>query len=173
MCTMDELMPSIGNPMPSPSILAVVICQSDSTVQNVGKLYSDPPHSPCSDTEFDSPFGFSDETLFVSKTHLISISDDGKIWNWLLTAEEPKESQKNAVNLGTVSSGSEIPISKANDSDVSASEEPSNKATDQSENAIINKTCKSKRSSMSMDMAFKVGDYCSVVVVDFICLPPK
>ncbi|CAM8960182.1 unnamed protein product [Rhodiola kirilowii] len=157
MCTMDELMPSIGNPIPSPSILAVVICQSDSTVQNVGKLYSDPPQTPSSDSDFDSPFGFSDETLFVSKTHLISMSDDGKIWNWLLTAEESKEAQKNNAISDTVSSVAENPTSKANDNDLSAFEKPSNQLTDQPENAIINKRLKSKKNPKSTDMTFKMS----------------
>uniref|UniRef100_A0A7N0UK41 WD repeat-containing protein 11 n=2 Tax=Kalanchoe fedtschenkoi TaxID=63787 RepID=A0A7N0UK41_KALFE len=157
MCTMDELMPSIGTPVPSPSILAVVICQTDSTIQNVGKLYSDPPQTPRSDMEFDGSFDISDETLFISKTHLVSISDDGKIWNWLLTAGEPKETQTNSANSDPGSSAAEIPTSKANDTDVTACEEPSDKVTDQPENGTINKSLKSKKSSNSTDMVFKMS----------------
>ncbi|TQE06958.1 hypothetical protein C1H46_007348 [Malus baccata] len=46
MCSMEELMPSIGTSVPSPLVLALVISQSDSTLQNIGKLYSDVPHPP-------------------------------------------------------------------------------------------------------------------------------
>ncbi|XP_027330478.1 WD repeat-containing protein 11 isoform X1 [Abrus precatorius] len=97
MCALEELMPSIGTSVPSPSILSALLCQSDSTLQRIGKNYSDLPSSPYlrEDFEdFDNPFDFCDESNTVSKIHLISISDDGKIWNWLMTAEGHAESQK-------------------------------------------------------------------------------
>lgn len=106
MCSMEELMPSIGTSVPSPSVLAVIICQSDSTLLNVGKLYSDVPHSPFPDGDFDNPFDFCDESLYVCKTHLISISDDGKIWNWLLTAEGDQDTQKEETNRPVLGSNS-------------------------------------------------------------------
>lgn len=98
MCSMEELIPSIGTSVPSPSILSAIICQPDSTFQNVGKLYADVPGSSSLDEDIDSPFDFCDEPLLVSKTHLISISDDGKIWNWLLTAEGAESSQKGVTS---------------------------------------------------------------------------
>ncbi|KAB1199382.1 WD repeat-containing protein 11 [Morella rubra] len=98
MCSMEELIPSIGTSVPSPSILSAIICQPDSTFQNVGKLYADVPRSSSLDEDIDSPFDFCDEPLLVSKTHLISISDDGKIWNWLLTAEGAESSQKGVTS---------------------------------------------------------------------------
>ncbi|XP_068343506.1 uncharacterized protein [Pyrus communis] len=111
MCSMEELMPSIGTSVPSPSLLALVISQSDSTLQNVGKIYSDDvPHSPFPDVDFDNPFDFCDEPLLVSKMHLISISDDGKIWNWLLTAEGLEDNRKDDTNLGI----SEVPVPGTN-----------------------------------------------------------
>ncbi|CDP10435.1 unnamed protein product [Coffea canephora] len=85
MCMMEELMPSVGTPVPSPSILAVVVSQTDSTLQNISKLCSD-VHSSFA-VDFNNPFDFCDESLVISKTNMISISDDGKIWKWLLTAE--------------------------------------------------------------------------------------
>ncbi|KAF8036620.1 hypothetical protein BT93_C2369 [Corymbia citriodora subsp. variegata] len=103
MSTMEELMPSIGTIVPSPSVLAVVICESDSTLQNVAKQYSDAPPSPASSVEFDNPFDFSDDSLLVSKTRLISISDDGKVWNWLLTSEGDLCAQKNTNDASEVS----------------------------------------------------------------------
>lgn len=99
MCMMEELMPSLGTPVPSPSVLAVVISRSDSTLQNVRKHLSD-TSSP--DMDFDNPFDFCDETHVISKTHLLSISDDGKIWNWLLTAEGPTENQKDTSDVTIV-----------------------------------------------------------------------
>ncbi|XP_021741757.1 WD repeat-containing protein 11-like [Chenopodium quinoa] len=98
-CSTQELMPSVGSSAPSPSILAAVVCESDYALQNVGKIYSDVPHTPFSDEDFDNPFDFCDESLPASKTHLISISDDGKVWNWLLTAEEPQVTAKDVSKL--------------------------------------------------------------------------
>ncbi|KAK9141734.1 hypothetical protein Syun_011134 [Stephania yunnanensis] len=80
MCMMEELMPSIGTSVPSPTVLSVVICQSESTFQCLAKLYSE-----TSQSTLDAP---NCEPFLISKTYLISITDDGKIWNWLLTAEE-------------------------------------------------------------------------------------
>ncbi|RVX11126.1 hypothetical protein CK203_013176 [Vitis vinifera] len=111
MCTMEELMPSIGTPVPSPSILAVVICKSDSTLQCVGNLYSSGSCSSSFDMDFDNPFDFCDESFYVSKTHLISISDDGKIWNWLLTSEGTEDTHKEATNVGKGADVGEGPVS--------------------------------------------------------------
>ncbi|CAH1449108.1 unnamed protein product [Lactuca virosa] len=111
MCMMEELMPSLGTPIPSPSVLAVVISRSDSTLQNVHKHLSDGQHTSSPDMDFDNPFDFCDETPVISKTHLLSISDDGKIWNWLLTAEGPTENQKAASDVTIVAE-----ISKDKDS---------------------------------------------------------
>ncbi|XP_071737207.1 uncharacterized protein [Rutidosis leptorrhynchoides] len=106
MCMMEELMPSLGTPVPSPSVLVVVISRSDSTLQNVLKHLSDRHHTSSPETEIevdlDNPFDFHDESQVVSKTHLISISDDGKIWNWLLTAEGQTENQKDASDVDYV-----------------------------------------------------------------------
>ncbi|KAI3724972.1 hypothetical protein L1987_64741 [Smallanthus sonchifolius] len=114
MCMMEELMPSLGTPVPSPSILAVVISRSDSTLQNVRKYLSDGCHNTEVEMDFDNPFDFCDESQVVSKTHLLSISDDGKIWNWLLTAEGPKENQKDASDVGIVAEISKDPALDAN-----------------------------------------------------------
>ncbi|KAL2929681.1 WD repeat-containing protein 11 [Bienertia sinuspersici] len=105
-CSTQELMPSVGSSVPSPSILAAVLCESDYALQNVGKLYSDVPHTPFSDEDFDNPFDFCDESLPASKTHLISISDDGKVWNWLLTAEGPEVAPKDVTKAPVNNSGS-------------------------------------------------------------------
>lgn len=108
MCTMEELMPSVGTIVPSPSVLAVVICESDSTLQNVAKQYSDAPPSPASSVEFDNPFDFSDDSLLVSKTRLLSISDDGRVWNWLLTSEGDLCAQKDTSDASAVPDATEL-----------------------------------------------------------------
>lgn len=114
MCSMEELMPSIGTSVPSPLVLTVVMCQSDSTLENLGKFYSDAPQSPCSDVDFDGPFDFCDESIVVSKSQLISISDDGKIWKWLLTVEGDRDSQKNCTNFDTVADVNKVPVPGTN-----------------------------------------------------------
>ncbi|XP_024959372.1 WD repeat-containing protein 11-like [Cynara cardunculus var. scolymus] len=118
MCMMEELMPSLGTPVPSPSVLAVVISQSDSTLQNVRKHLNDGHHASSSDMEFDmdfdNPFDFCDESHVISRTHLLSISDDGKIWNWLLTAEGLTENKKDTSNVGVVAEISKDPVLDTN-----------------------------------------------------------
>ncbi|XP_020597443.1 WD repeat-containing protein 11-like isoform X2 [Phalaenopsis equestris] len=95
--TMEELMPSIGTSIPSPTILSVVLCQSESAFQNVGSFSID---SSSTSSIVDSStslnvFGGMD---IVARTTLISISDDGKIWNWLMTSEKARN-----IGLGSLS----------------------------------------------------------------------
>ncbi|KAM7511522.1 hypothetical protein LguiB_010397 [Lonicera macranthoides] len=132
MCMMEELIPSIGTSVPSPSVLAVVISLSDSTLQNVHKHCSDSdvPHACAVDMDFDNPFDFCDESNVISKTHLISISDDGKLWNWLLTAEATGDAQKDIKNLGTdinklqlSETKAETKVTSANDNAVKQSDD--------------------------------------------------
>ncbi|OMO81166.1 hypothetical protein CCACVL1_12565 [Corchorus capsularis] len=106
LCTMEELMPSIGTSVPTPSVLAVLVSQSESTLQNISKLYSDSSNGAI-DVDFDNPFDFYDDTLLVSKTHLISISDDGKLWSWIVTAEGTGDVQKDVINSGKIADASE------------------------------------------------------------------
>ncbi|KAE8654512.1 WD repeat-containing protein 11-like isoform X2 [Hibiscus syriacus] len=100
MCAMEELMPSIGSPVPSPSVLAV-LSQSESTLQNISKIYSNSSIA-ASDVDFDNPFEFCDDTHLVTKTRIISISDDGKLWNWILTAERIGVMEKDVRNSGNI-----------------------------------------------------------------------
>lgn len=116
---MEELLPSIGTSVPSPSLLAVIIYPSDSILQNVGKLCSDVPHShspdaDADDADIDTPFDFYDESLHVPSTHLISISDDGKVWNWLLTSEGAEETQKDDSGASMSTDVNEVPASDSN-----------------------------------------------------------
>ncbi|XP_071693152.1 uncharacterized protein [Rutidosis leptorrhynchoides] len=102
MCMMEDIMPSIGTSVPSPSLLAVVISQSDATLQNVGRHFADANGNPSPDNEFnmdfDNPFDFRDESHIISKTYLLSISDDGKVWNWLLSSEGLTDNPKDTSN---------------------------------------------------------------------------
>ncbi|XP_061350716.1 uncharacterized protein LOC133295864 isoform X2 [Gastrolobium bilobum] len=121
MYSLEELMPSVGTSVPSPSILSVLLCQSDSTVQNIGNNYSDLPSSPYLREDFDNPFDFCDESTIVSKIHLISISDDGKIWNWLLTAEGHADTQKEDKKLGLVNDDHTVLFPGANSNTIVSS----------------------------------------------------
>ncbi|KAL0427142.1 UNVERIFIED_CONTAM: WD repeat-containing protein 11 [Sesamum latifolium] len=100
MCSMDELMPSIGTTVPSPLVLAVAISQSDYMLQDIRKLCLG---TDSFDMDFDNPFDFFDESPIISKTHLISISDDGKVWKWLLTAERENRQSGPTTSLEEVS----------------------------------------------------------------------
>ncbi|XP_021634010.1 WD repeat-containing protein 11 isoform X3 [Manihot esculenta] len=140
MCTMEEMMPSIGSSVPSPSVLAVTICQSESTLKNVAKLYSDAPNTPFAKIDFDNPFDFHDDTLLLSKTHVISISDDGKIWNWLLTAEGLGDNQKNVTDLGIVNNSRKVPVLWANTNGLASGDGVSCETSKQQENVGGNRT---------------------------------
>ncbi|PPR83858.1 hypothetical protein GOBAR_AA36856 [Gossypium barbadense] len=101
MCTMEDLMPSFGSYVPSPSFLSVLISQSEPILQNISKICSK-LSTAASDMDFDNPFDFCDDTVLVSKTHLISISDDGKLWSWILTAEGTGDMQNGAISSGRI-----------------------------------------------------------------------
>ncbi|KAF3790619.1 WD repeat-containing protein 11 [Nymphaea thermarum] len=95
MCFMEELMPSLGNTVPSPNILAVTLYPAESVLENVGELCSDLLlKSPLHAVE-DAAKSLDRELLLASDTFLISISDDGKIWKWLLTAEGVNRNSSN------------------------------------------------------------------------------
>ncbi|GFY99725.1 transducin family protein [Actinidia rufa] len=157
MCMMEELMPSIGTSVPSPSVLGVVISQSDSALQHVGKLYSDNSHTYSPDVDFDTPLDFFDESLLVSKIHLISISDDGKIWSWLLSAEGPEDALKDARN-STVEESSDVPVLETNSGTVVLSaDEPEENTFHQQDNAN-NIEKHSRRSTVRLEeLSFKIS----------------
>lgn len=152
MCMMEELMPSVGTSVPSPSILAAVISVSDSTLQSVSKHCSDTHRASSLNVDFDNPFDFCDDSHVISKTHVISISDDGKIWNWLLTAEGTGDAQKDAKNLSIVAepeTSSEIKIISASD--------PSMDAVKQSDAVNNDKSCSSSSTTRQEEMLFKIS----------------
>lgn len=105
-----ELMPSIGTTVPTPAVLAVNLCQLESVVQNVGKPFSGPSDvDPSFDVTCLSSLNLCTEMDYVFKTYLISISDDGKIWNWLLISDKAKDSQKTlSMNMGAKIDGEAV-----------------------------------------------------------------
>ncbi|PKI79594.1 hypothetical protein CRG98_000069 [Punica granatum] len=155
MCTMEELMPSIGTYVPSPSVLAVVLCESDSTLQNIAQRYSDVPPSPYSDVDIDNPFDFGDDSLLISKTRLISISDDGKVWNWLLTSEGAWDAQNDRKNeeLDTIEAAT--PVNK-NDSVESSIDGVEPESVEQSESVHSSKIRLSNSSIVQYDISYKI-----------------
>lgn len=150
MCAMEELMPSIGTSVPSPSVLAVAICQSESTLQHVAKICSDTPDSPSAEVDFDNPFDFCDDTVVHSTTHMISISDDGKVWNWLLTAEGTGDNHKD-----TVADSHEIPLIGDNANTVVVTDGLGKEAGKQQELGNGHKNRLS--STLSQDLSFKIN----------------
>ncbi|KAJ4872030.1 Transducin family protein / WD-40 repeat family protein [Raphanus sativus] len=90
LCGIEELIPVIGNSVPLPSLLSLLISQFDSTLQNIRKIHSDPVMDG---SKVDDSFYFSDNDAFLGfKTHFISISDDGKIWSWILSVKRDTDS---------------------------------------------------------------------------------
>ncbi|XP_057507898.1 uncharacterized protein LOC130790857 isoform X2 [Actinidia eriantha] len=157
MCMMEELMPSIGTSVPSPSVLGVVISQSDSALQHVGKLYSDNSHTYSPDVDFDTPLDFCDESLLVSKIHLISISDDGKIWSWLLSAEGPEDALKDARN-STVEESSDVPVLETNSGAVVLSADEPEENTFHQQDNVNNIEKHSRRSTVRLEeLSFKIS----------------
>ena len=97
LCAVEELMPSIGTVVPPPAVLAATIWQSESIFRNIDKQCQDlaqtqPSHSFITDTNSDQ------NVCQGTMTYLTSISEDGKIWSWLLTFD--KSAHPNKATLG-------------------------------------------------------------------------
>ncbi|KAL6006261.1 hypothetical protein ACLOJK_040307 [Asimina triloba] len=107
LCTVEELIPSIGTTVPSPTVLAVIQSQSESALQTVSRRYSDVPHTSSPYVVNYATTYFVNEAPIVSETYLISISDDGKIWNWLLAAEGARNLPKTPSDLNMLTDVSE------------------------------------------------------------------
>ncbi|CAA3029155.1 WD repeat-containing 11 isoform X1 [Olea europaea subsp. europaea] len=155
MCLMEELIPSIGTSVPSPSVLAVTISQSDSTLQSICKLCSD---ASSLDVDFDNPFDFCDESLIISKTHLISISDDGKIWKWLLTAEGSGDARKDIAQQDKVSEVGKVPVPESESSrKVTSTDDPLLDAITQPDKTCSNKNHQSSSTNSHEEVLFKTS----------------
>lgn len=154
MCLMEELIPSIGTSVPSPSVLAVTISQSDSTLQSIHKHCSD---ASSIDVDFDNPFDFHEESLIISKTHLIYIFDDGKIWKWLLTAEGYGNAQKDIARKDKVTEVGKVPMPESESSkEVMSTDDPILDAVTQSDKTYSNKNHRSSPASSQEEVSFKV-----------------
>lgn len=163
MCLMEELMPSIGTSVPSPSVLAVAISLSESTLQNVSKHCSNVSNTSL-EVDFDNPFDFYDVSRIISKTNIISISDDGKIWKWLLTAEGIGEVLKEDIKSN--SNSEKVSAREANASD------PGLDSIKQLEDITITTRRLSNPTTSSEEMLFKVGLLllCALVFTVFVIL---
>ena len=94
LCMMEALISSMGTSMPSPTILLVSHCSSEFKIDRVSKTCSEEAPDvnffelPTYIENFASSL-LSRQSVLLLKTTFISISDNGKMWNWLLTAELP------------------------------------------------------------------------------------
>ncbi|KAJ6296330.1 hypothetical protein OIU78_024221 [Salix suchowensis] len=121
MCAMEELMPSIGTSVPF----------------------------SFAEVDFDNPFDFCDDSVH-STTHMISISDDGKVWNWLLTAEGTGDNLKD-----TVADSHEIPLIGDNANAVAVTDGLSKESRKQQEFGSGNKN--RLPSTLTQDLSFRIS----------------
>ncbi|KAJ4950939.1 hypothetical protein NE237_027771 [Protea cynaroides] len=157
MCSMEELLPSIGTTFPSPSVLSVVLCQSESTLQNVGKLYSDPHDASLVALDSVTLLDSWKKPSLVSNTYLISITDDGKIWNWLLTAEGITDALKDITKSCMPTDVSEVMVPERHTSSIDISTR-GHECNTVKESELVNRSfdCKSK-SVHTYDLSFKIS----------------
>lgn len=78
-------MPSIGSTVPSPSVLAIALCQSESSLRTV----RDDEITFFSSDDVDSSSG----SKSTSNKYIMVISDDGKIWQWSLDFDEAADTK--------------------------------------------------------------------------------
>ncbi|ERN03720.1 WD repeat-containing protein 11 [Amborella trichopoda] len=115
LCTMEELIPSIGITVPSPGVLAVVVSPLESNLRNIGWHCLDTlPSFPSSVTTGDfSALDNHNRSFLVTVANVISISDDGKIWKWLLSAEGRRDGHGGTSNLSAIGDENEKAVTKA------------------------------------------------------------
>lgn len=106
---MGTLIPSLGSPVPAPIVLAVVHCPLQLQVEvpadggDSGGLQVD---SASESIPVPKALAQKDESKVLSSSEatLLSITDDGRLWRWVIT-EEHDESQP-ASSTGITSRGS-------------------------------------------------------------------
>jgi WD repeat-containing protein 11 len=89
-------MPSVGTVVPPPVVLASTVWQSESFFRNIDKQCQDLVQTQFS--HFVTTDTNSDHNVYQGMTYLTSISEDGKIWSWLLSFDNSPHSNK--ANLG-------------------------------------------------------------------------
>ncbi|KAF8685963.1 hypothetical protein HU200_043888 [Digitaria exilis] len=97
LCAVEELMPSIGTIVPPPAVLAATIWHSESIFRNIEKQCQDFAQAHDSNS-FITATNSDQNVCQGTTTYLTSISEDGKIWSWLLTFD--KSAHANKANLG-------------------------------------------------------------------------
>jgi hypothetical protein len=90
-------MPSIGTVVPPPAVLAATIWQSESIFRNIDKQCQDLAQTQSS-YSFITDTNSDQNVCQGTMTYLTSISEDGKIWSWLLTFDKSAYPKK--ANLG-------------------------------------------------------------------------
>ncbi|KAF8677082.1 hypothetical protein HU200_046543 [Digitaria exilis] len=100
LCAVEELMPSIGTIVPPPAVLAATIWHSESIFRNIEKQCQDFAQAHDSNS-FITATNSDQNVCQGTTTYLTSISEDGKIWSWLLTFD--KSAHANKANLGRLS----------------------------------------------------------------------
>jgi len=97
LCAVEELMPLIGTVVPPPAVLAATIWQSESIFRNIDKQCQDLAQTQSS-YSFITDTNSDQNVCQGTMTYLTSISEDGKIWSWLLTFDKPAHPKK--ANIG-------------------------------------------------------------------------
>lgn len=153
MCMMEELMPLIGSSVPSPSLLAVNLSLTESVLQNFGKHCSNVLNT-APVVDIDNHFDINEKPLVICNTHMLSISDDGKIWDWLLTAET--ETSKDKTNSNIISEANSLHVSASN-TEVSSAPDPTLNTFKQPEHARKSTSKRSNPCVTEEKILFKVG----------------
>ncbi|KAL5729631.1 hypothetical protein ACHQM5_002555 [Ranunculus cassubicifolius] len=159
MCTMEEVMPSIGTSVPSPTILLVILCQLESILPSIGNRYPDIHQTSSISEDSDKPQDPLSDSLLVSKTQLITVSDDGKVWSWLLTAEGVRDCTNR--NKGAAVTGSTDINAKNLLPDIFKESEPL-KCTSRH---LLNATLPNVSLSFKISLAGQLNLLCSTVTV--------
>ncbi|CAL5060395.1 unnamed protein product [Urochloa decumbens] len=97
LCAVEDLMPSIGTVVPPPAVLAATIWQSESIFRNIDKQCQDLSQKRTS-LSFITDTNSDQNGYQGTLTYVTSVSEDGKIWSWLLTFD--KSAHPNKANLG-------------------------------------------------------------------------
>ena len=94
----------------------------------------------------------------LSETYLISISDDGKIWSWLLTVEGTRHCQKTMSHFNMTADVTKVAVPEMHIKPMNSSVDRPNLDTI-NESDPVDGTCNhpSNATTTRLEMSFKVG----------------
>ncbi|XP_057818736.2 uncharacterized protein LOC131031599 isoform X2 [Cryptomeria japonica] len=103
LCMLETLMPLMGTSVPSPTILAVSYCSSELEIEKAHIINSEEvsgfkPFELPAYTEKAASSMLLGQSTHALETAFISVSDDGKVWKWSLTAEVPGDVHSQEMN---------------------------------------------------------------------------